>query len=260
MANINPSIKAILDYTTLVENTIQTKTPVNAVEAAVTIASATIAVVNNDDVITFNNIEYTKKASAAEDDEWEDATGLAAAITSLDEEFAAVESTGAVVITAATKGIASNEKEVDVEILEDTTENGTAEAKATATLAAATFARIGNGDTVTFDDAVFTKVAGDAGDDEFTDLAGLIALIDGLDDWVAVENAGAIDITAAVDGAEFNDIDLIVNICSETSGGINGTVGKNKEFAVDNTYLYVAISENTISGANWRRIAVGSVY
>lgn len=45
-----------------------------------------------------------------------------------------------------------------------------------------------------------------------------------------------------------------------TVAGINGTVGLNNQVVADNTYLYVAIADNTISDANWRRISLGSVY
>lgn len=44
------------------------------------------------------------------------------------------------------------------------------------------------------------------------------------------------------------------------SGGVNGTVGDQWDLLVDASYLYVAIAANTISGANWRRVSLGSVY
>jgi hypothetical protein len=44
------------------------------------------------------------------------------------------------------------------------------------------------------------------------------------------------------------------------AGGINGTVGLAKQVLADSSYLYLAIAANTIADANWRRIAVGSVY
>jgi len=44
------------------------------------------------------------------------------------------------------------------------------------------------------------------------------------------------------------------------SGGVNGTVGAMMESKVDASYLYRCIADNTISGANWRRISLGSVY
>jgi len=45
-----------------------------------------------------------------------------------------------------------------------------------------------------------------------------------------------------------------------TTAGVNGTVGLANEIAADGTYLYHCIAQNSISGANWRRIALGSAY
>jgi len=44
------------------------------------------------------------------------------------------------------------------------------------------------------------------------------------------------------------------------SGGVNGTIGYFGETMIDTSYLYTAIADNTISGANWRRVSLGSVY
>lgn len=44
------------------------------------------------------------------------------------------------------------------------------------------------------------------------------------------------------------------------SGGVDGTVGKMGETKTDATYLYKCIADNTISGKNWRRIALGAAY
>jgi len=54
----------------------------------------------------------------------------------------------------------------------------------------------------------------------------------------------------------------ITNIFSAVTlaGGIDGTIGTVGKLIIDNTYLYVCISDNTVSDKNWRRIAVGSVY
>lgn len=43
-------------------------------------------------------------------------------------------------------------------------------------------------------------------------------------------------------------------------GGIDGTVGVTNEICADDSYLYHCIGANTITGANWRRIARGNVY
>jgi hypothetical protein len=44
------------------------------------------------------------------------------------------------------------------------------------------------------------------------------------------------------------------------AGGVNGTVGVANETCADASYIYHAISQNTIADANWRRIALGSAY
>lgn len=43
-------------------------------------------------------------------------------------------------------------------------------------------------------------------------------------------------------------------------GGIDGTPGAANEICVDGTYLYHCVTANTIADANWRRVALGSVY
>lgn len=45
-----------------------------------------------------------------------------------------------------------------------------------------------------------------------------------------------------------------------TTAGVNSTPGSNNQLAADATYLYVCIADNTISGANWRRVSLGSAY
>lgn len=44
------------------------------------------------------------------------------------------------------------------------------------------------------------------------------------------------------------------------SGGVDGTVASEGQIYKDSSYLYVAISANTIADANWRRIDLGSAY
>lgn len=44
------------------------------------------------------------------------------------------------------------------------------------------------------------------------------------------------------------------------AGGQDGTVAKVGETAIDGDYLYIAIADNTINDANWRRIALGAAY
>jgi hypothetical protein len=43
-------------------------------------------------------------------------------------------------------------------------------------------------------------------------------------------------------------------------GGAAGTVGAQYQTYVDANYLYVCVAANTVTGTNWRRIALGSAY
>lgn len=53
----------------------------------------------------------------------------------------------------------------------------------------------------------------------------------------------------------FNDDTL-----GATTAGVDGTAGYGGEQILTDSYLYIALSENTISGNNWRRISLGSAY
>lgn len=71
--------------------------------------------------------------------------------------------------------------------------------------------------------SVFTLAAA-PGAAEFTNAAGLAALINGLDDWDAIQNAGAVEITATEGGALFNDHNfVVVNVEDTTANGNAGT-------------------------------------
>jgi len=87
----------------------------------------------------------------------------------------------------------------------------------------------------------------------------------------AVDGSGdTVDLTAATKGVAGNAIILTedsTNMTVDGSGtlggavaGVDGTIGVANEIASDATYLYVCLAANTIADANWRRIAVGSVY
>jgi phage tail sheath gpL-like len=45
-----------------------------------------------------------------------------------------------------------------------------------------------------------------------------------------------------------------------TTAGVDGTVGVANEIACDGSYLYICTDTNTISGANWRQVSLGTVY
>ena len=89
-----------------------------------------------------------------------------------------------------------------------------------------------------------------------------VAAVDGDGDTVVI--------TAATKGVSGNAIDFTedsTNMAVDGTGhlggtiaGVDGTIGAVNELRADATYLYHAISANTIADANWRRIALGAVY
>jgi hypothetical protein len=42
------------------------------------------------------------------------------------------------------------------------------------------------------------------------------------------------------------------------SGGIDGTVGTVGQTFMDDDYMYRCIADNTVAGANWKRVALSS--
>jgi hypothetical protein len=228
--------------------------PVNAEAAVLTITAATLAAMNNDEEISFAGQTFTKKGSTdAEAGEFADATGLAACINELlDGVWTATVDTD-VTVTADVKGAAGNAVLATIAITEATTADGAEAVAATATIDAGTLAVLAAGDTVTFDGNTFTKVAEDAGAGEFTNAAGLITLLDALDDWGAADSSGDIVITAAANGAEFNDVAVLVGLTRTPAGGVDGTVAEKGEARFDEEYFYIATADNLISGANWTK-------
>lgn len=81
-------------------------------------------------------------------------------------------------------------------------------------------------------------------------------------------SAHAITITAIVKGVAGNAFAKTESsshldwdgVGAVMTGGVDGTVGIANKMLVDATYLYHAVSANTIADANWRRIALGSAY
>jgi len=85
----------------------------------------------------------------------------------------------------------------------------------------------------------------------------------------AEDGAGdTVVLTADVAGVIGNNISIAETMANgafaggavKLSGGVNGTVGGDSDIMVDNSYLYICIATNTISGKNWRRIALGSAF
>jgi hypothetical protein len=91
-----------------------------------------------------------------------------------------------------------------------------------------------------------------------------VTAVDGTGDTVVV--------TAVTKGVSGNTIDFTessTNMAMDdygsghlggTTPGVNGTVGLANELKADANYLYHCIADNLISGTNWRRIALGSIY
>ena len=234
-------------------------TPVNAAAAQATLAAADLAIMADGDSVTIDSNKFVKDATP-EAGQWDDAAALAALIGAL-AEWNAAENVGAVVTTAAIRGAAYNGEIIAAEKLEDTTAGGDgAGQKATATIAAATIARLANGDIVSFGDKIFTKTAvTSVPDNEFANQAGLIACIDAMADWVAVDNAGAIDITAATDSVDFNGIEIIATLYRVTAGGVNGTPAYAGAVCADAGFIYVCTAtDTTIQNNNWERAAVAA--
>jgi hypothetical protein len=231
-------------------------TPINAVASQAVLAAADLAIVKNGDVVSFLGANYVK-AAAPGVNEWDTAAALAVLLTALDD-WNATEAAGAVTITGAIRGAWGNGNVATITIMEDTTAGGDgAGTEATATIAAATIARLANGDTVAFAGEIFTKAAATSvPDGEFADLAGLIACIDAMTDWAAVEDTGAVDITAATDSTDFNDIDIVVTLYRTTASGVDGTPAFRGAVCADAGFIYVCTAtDTTITNNNWERAA-----
>lgn len=115
------------------------------------------------------------------------------------------------------------------------------------------------------------KLAGGADCSAANAITALVSAITASD----TQGVGAIDgdgntvvLTADVAGVDGNDIIVgaaifngtFANAATKLAGGINGTVGTAGEIHMDSSYVYIAIDDNAITDANWRRIEVGSAY
>lgn len=117
-------------------------------------------------------------------------------------------------------------------------------------------------DNATLEDGVDTALAEIA--------AQLTAIITTEDTMgVSAEAAGGVvSLTADVAGVLGNSIAVSTDSanCTFEGGattledGVDGTVGEEGYLLVDGSYLYVCTEDNAVSGANWRRISVGSVF
>lgn len=239
-----------------------TVTPVNAVAAAVTILATEVARMNNTDTIVFDDVTLTKAAATdAAAGEFLNIAGIRDCVDELLGTKWATSGTTNAILTSKIKGSGFNGKVAVNTVLEDTTADfATGVTASTATIAAGTLAVLAAGDTITFDDVTYTKVASGATGNEFTTAASLITLLDALTDWGAADSGGDIVITAAVNDVDFDGYEIVVVMNRATENGVNGTVARAKTIVSDDDYLYVAISGNTTADGNWRRVALGSAF
>lgn len=253
------ALKANLTNPAFVSVGLPEKTPINATGTTLTLPVADLAILEVGDTIVFEEVTCTKAVEAGAG-EFNSAAELAALLNAL-EGWTGAENAGVVTATSDALGTAQNGKIATLTHLGATTSGGSAEAKAGAKLLAAELARLAVGDTVTFDGSTFTKAAAtNVPADEFADVAGLILCIDGMTNWTAVLNGSDIDIEAADVGESENN--KIVNLIyyRASAGALAGTVGVTNEICADADYIYHCVGANTVTGANWRRIARGSVY
>jgi hypothetical protein len=264
-----PTAKAVYDALALKANLIAPafvsvglpeKIPVNATPTKLTLPVADLAILEAGDTVGFEDATFTKVSSGPAAGEFIDASGLAALLNALDG-WTGAENTGVVTATSDALGTAQNGKIATITHLGAMTSGGSELAKAEAKLTSSELAQLAVGDDVTFDSVTFTKAAATSvPDNEFADVAGLISCIDGMTAWAAVLNGSDIDIEAAEVGAASNDKVINLIYYRASAGAGNGTVGIINEICADADYIYHCVGANTVAGANWRRIARGSVY
>lgn len=82
----------------------------------------------------------------------------------------------------------------------------------------------------------------------------------------AANLAGVVTVSSKVLGTAGNSIALsasatgVAASASTLLNGTNGTVGLANETCADGTYLYHCLGTNSVTGQNWRRIALGTAY
>ena len=254
------ALKANLTAPAFVSVGLPEKTPVNATPTKLTLPVADLAILEAGDTVGFEEATFTKVSSDPAAGEFIDAAGLAALLNAL-EGWTGVAAEGVVTATSDAKGTAQNGKVATITHLGITTSGGSEVAKAEAKLTSSELAQLAVGDDVTFDSVTFTKAAATSVPaNEFADVAGLISCIDGMTAWAAVLNGSDIDIEAAEVGAASNDKVINLIYYRASAGAVNGTVGIINEICADADYIYHCVGANTVTGANWRRIARGSAY
>ena len=255
------ALKANLTNPAFVSVGLPNKTPVNATPTLLTIPAADIAVLENGDTVGFEEATFTKVSSDPDAGEFIDAAGLAALLNAI-AGWTGTADAGAVTATSVALGVAQNGKAATITHRGTSTSGGSAVEKAWGVLYGADLAQLALGDRVTFDGSTFTKAAETSVPaNTFADTAGLISCLDAMPDWTAeITNGVDIKIEAAANGTEYNEKRCNLIYVRTSAGAANGTVGVANEICADDSYLYHCIGANTITGANWRRIARGDVY
>ena len=254
------ALKANLTNPAFVSVGLPNKTPVNATPTKLTLPVADLSILEAGDTIEFEEATFTKAVAPGEG-KFNSAAQLAALFDDLGG-WTGAENAGAVTATSAALGVAQNGKIATITHRGTSTSNGSEVEKAWGVLYGADLARLALGDMVTFDGATFTKAADTSvSANTFADTAGLISCLDDMTDWTAeITNGVDIKIEAAANGTEYNDKPCDLIYYRASAGALAGTVGVANEICADENYIYHCVGINTVSGANWRRIARGDVY
>ncbi len=231
-------------------------TPVDSAKAAAIMSDDVFGLIGNDDTVEFDGNTFTKVASGAGDNEFENAVGLEDLLDDLDN-WDASESSSTITVTAAQGGARWNGYNLVFRKLEDTTSGGAVSSAATAEIDDATTAQMANGDVVWFYGRIYTKAAAtDVSEREFEDAAGLIDCIDAAPEWGAADTSGEITITAVADGEEWNGEEVLVIFNRPTANGVDGTEAYGRgAVMVDADRIYVCTDGGAISDVTWKRSA-----
>ena len=257
------ALKANLTNPAFVSVGLPNKTPVNATPTKLTLPVEDFAILEAGDTVGFEGATFTKVSSdpVAGEGEFDSAEQLAALLDAIDG-WTGTADAGAVTATSVALGVAQNGKAATITHRGTSTSNGSDVQKAWGVLYGDDLAQLALGDRVTFDGATFTKAAAtNVSANTFADPAGLISCLDAMTNWTAeITNGVDIKIEAAENGLEYNEKRCDLIYVRTSAGAANGTVGVANDIWADDGDLYHCIGANTITGANWRRIARGDVY
>lgn len=231
-------------------NAVAQATKVTSAAASATISQEDLAILDVGDAVTLDDFICSKVAANPTGTQWVDAAGLVVVLGAIAGYDAAIVDND-VVVTATTRGVVGNAG-MDIISTSITTANGDVAVKATASIPAADLAQVAVGDSVSFAEATFTKVASNPGATQFTNTAGLAALIGAIEGWDASVNVADIDIVAAENGVEFNGEDVVLTLVRNVVGGVDSSTGVLGELAYDASYIYICTTAGTTT-AVWKK-------